>query len=359
MEHKSITVPFKVIETKDHQNNTFEFSGYASTFGNVDKGDDVVVKGAFTKSLEAIKEKGHKPPALWQHQCYEPVGVYIELKEDDKGLFVRGILPKTDTFVTGRVIPQMKIGSITQLSIGYRCKESDVIDGITYLKEIDFMEASLVTFPMNEEANILDMKSAVPYKDLPLAPREMDWDSTATIKRVKTFTKSEEKPSASYKNAFLWYDKENAENFGAYKLPYADVVDGKLKAVPRGIFAASGGRGVRQADIPDADKQKVIANINKYYAKMRKEFDDESLVSPFEKDKSINMEDFKSLKEIESYIKDFGVSNKEAKTLISKIKSFEHCDDAESKGESRDVTPDSEIKELNEMLEEFKQLITE
>jgi HK97 family phage prohead protease len=356
------TFDFEIKSILDNSNDKyFEFEGYASVFGIKDSYGDVVVKGAFSKSLEKIRQTDKKVPTLWQHKTSEPIGIYKELKEDDRGLFVVGIMPKDDSFVSGRVMPQMRIGAVRKMSIGYSTDTEEWIDEekTNYLKEITLHEVSIVTFPALTAADITNVKSVVPYKNLSLAPRDMEWDSGEADKRIRKFTGSDEKPSAEYKNAFFWYDNKNAENFGAYKLPYADVVDGKLKAVPRGIFASAGGRGVNAADIPDADKKKVIANINKYYKKMAKEFDDESIVSPFEK--SINIEDFKNLKEVENYIKDFGLSNKDAKTLISKIKEINAYRDDEhennNNGELRDVISPTEVKALNEMLEEFKQLI--
>jgi len=91
-----------------------------------------------------------------------------------------------------------------------------------------------------------------------------------------------EEPNAKYKSAFFYYG-ENSDNFTAYKLQFADIVDGRLVAVPRAIFAVAavlqGARG--GVNIPDSDKIKIKAKVAAYYAKMRKEFNDSSIVVPW------------------------------------------------------------------------------
>src|SRR5579859_3436176 len=119
---------------------------------------------------------------------------------------------------------------------------------------------------------------------LPLAPRDHAWSADEADKRVRAFAGAEEKPNEKYSHAFF-YKEGDGTNYGDYKLPHADVVDGKLMTVPKAIFAVAavldGGRG--GVDIPDADKEKVKAAVDKYYAKMREEFKDETLKAPWDK----------------------------------------------------------------------------
>jgi hypothetical protein len=155
-----MVVPFSVKNIEEEQ-DFFRFKGYASTFGNVDLGGDKVMPGAWTETLKEIKESGTVVPILWQHNHSEPLGVYDVIGEDAKGLFVDGRMPKADSFVTGRVMPQMKIGSIGKLSIGYGIKK----DGFKWkgdvreLHSLKLFETSLVTFPMNTDADILSFKA--------------------------------------------------------------------------------------------------------------------------------------------------------------------------------------------------------
>jgi hypothetical protein len=184
-EIKHFTVPFEIKEISD-EGDFFTFKGHASTFGNVDFGDDVVEPGAFKESLKRKADRDELFPALWQHRTSEPVGVYPVIKEDAKGLFVEGKLPKTDTFVTGRVIPQMKVGSVTKMSIGFSCwglaGSWEIIDGIRHIKKLNLFEISLVTLAENEEATITEMKS-MGNDDLKSLPdRELEEKMTSGIK---------------------------------------------------------------------------------------------------------------------------------------------------------------------------------
>lgn len=167
IELKYMTVPFKISASKETKEadgqEFFEFEGYGSAFGNVDEGDDMMMPGACAESIAEAKAGGQMPPVLWQHKSNEPVGIYADMFEDTQGLFVKGKLPKSDTFVSGRVIPQMKCGSVRKLSIGYSTKDChfEEIDGksIRKLDKVKIWEISLVTFPMNNQANVTSMKA--------------------------------------------------------------------------------------------------------------------------------------------------------------------------------------------------------
>jgi HK97 family phage prohead protease len=153
MQH--MNVAFEVKEIREDP-DYYIFEGYGSTFGNVDLGDDVVMPGAFRDSL-----KRKMPIILWQHDRYEPIGMPEVITEDAKGLFLRVRLPKDDNLVSGRVWPQIKVGSIRTMSIGYRTIKSTYNEdnGIRELIELDLMEVSLVTFPMNPNAVLTGFKS--------------------------------------------------------------------------------------------------------------------------------------------------------------------------------------------------------
>lgn len=306
------TFPFEVKKVNE-DNNIFTFEGYASTFGNVDLGDDIIVRGAFSSSLA----NNSQVPILWQHQMIEPIGISIELYEDDKGLFVKGNLPKEDTLVSGRIIPQMKVGSIREMSIGYFTKDSDMEKGIRLLKEIELFEISLVTKAMNPQALVSGFKAFAGNTRLPLAPRDRAWDSTEAEKRIREYTKSTEMPSQDYRKYFMYFDNEAPDLFGSYKMLYADIINGEPHIAPRAIFAIAGIlEGARGGvNIPDSDKNRIKPVINQLYKRMADEFNDDSIVSPLGKS-------FDSLKDIEQTLKAYGFSNSEAKTLISKVKEF-------------------------------------
>ena len=112
--------------------------------------------------------------------------------------------------------------------------------------------------------------SVTAFQDLPLADRGRRWDGAAAEKRVREWSGATEKPNNKYREAHVWYDADAKDNFTAYKLLIADVIDGRLTAVPRGIFAAAavmqGSRG--GVDLPTGDINRVKSHLAKYYAKM-------------------------------------------------------------------------------------------
>ena len=108
------------------------------------------------------------------------------------------------------------------------------------------------------------------FGDLPLADRDREWDGAAAETRVRRWADAEDGPNEKYRDAHVWYDADNKENFGAYKLLIADVIDGRLHAVPRGVMTAGavmqGSRG--GVDLPQKDIDRVKSHLAKYYAKM-------------------------------------------------------------------------------------------
>jgi hypothetical protein len=108
------------------------------------------------------------------------------------------------------------------------------------------------------------------FKDLPLAPRGRRWNGAAAERRVRRWAAATDEPNAKYRSAHLWYDGDAKDNFTSYKMLFADVIDGQLRAVPRGIMAAAGvldgARG--GVDIPAKDVARAKSHLTKYYAKM-------------------------------------------------------------------------------------------
>jgi hypothetical protein len=112
--------------------------------------------------------------------------------------------------------------------------------------------------------------SVTDFQDLPLADRDREWDGDAAEDRVRKWAGAEDGPTERYRDAHVWYDGEKKENFGAYKLLIADVIDGELHAVPRAVMSAAavmqGSRG--GVDLPRDDIDAVKSHLAKYYAKM-------------------------------------------------------------------------------------------
>lgn len=137
------------------------FSGYASVFGECDLGNDVILPGAFAKSL--ARRGAHSVRMLFQHDANQPIGVWNEIREDHKGLFVAGRIA-TDVERGREVLALMRAGAVDGLSIGFRTVRSriDRQTGARCIIEADLWEISVVTFPMQPEAKVGDVKSGGP-----------------------------------------------------------------------------------------------------------------------------------------------------------------------------------------------------
>lgn len=112
--------------------------------------------------------------------------------------------------------------------------------------------------------------SVTSFQDLPLGDRDRRWDGTAAERRVRRWAGATEAPNQKYRNAHVWYDRDAKDNFTGYKLLIADVIDGRLTAMPRGVLAAGaimqGSRG--GIDLPEQDVARVKSHLAKYYRKM-------------------------------------------------------------------------------------------
>ena len=293
----------------------FMFEGYSSTFGNIDRGNDRVIKGAFKSSIKDLKSRATDipnsdfkslMPILWQHKHSEPIGSFVEMKEDDVGLFVKGIMPKSDVFVRDRVMPQMSVGSISDMSIGYRIEERS-IDGedVFNLEKLTLFETSLVTIPMNIEANITDFKSCEFAKN-----------------------KIAEKSTI--------FDAESGDIFLCNKpIGFGNEI------IPKGVFSLVAEIQMNRVKATEEEKSK----INGIYKEM-------GLESPFSKSYMLgeNEADTLTHRQLEKFLFASGAFSKEgAKLIVSKFKTIVR--DADSDESVRDA---AQIKTLNEILHIFK-----
>jgi len=138
--------------------NKREFEGYGSIFGNKDLGDDIVVQGAFSKTLAEHKGNDTLPVMAWMHDISRIPGKWLEMSEDSNGLYVKGVLAKTELGNEIHTLLGMK--AISGLSIGYITKEQDYRDdGVRLIKEADLLETSIVSLPMNPMAQIAHTKA--------------------------------------------------------------------------------------------------------------------------------------------------------------------------------------------------------
>lgn len=165
MKKKQLDVSLSVKSLEDDGS----FSGYASVFDVVDSYSDVVKKGAFVASIERLKSKNRKLPILWMHDSTKPIGTFTKLIEDEYGLYVEGKLLIDDVTQAKEAYALLKAEAISGMSIGYYLKkfEVDKEEGVWNLTELDLFETSLVTFPANDDARVLDVKSKLDEGELP------------------------------------------------------------------------------------------------------------------------------------------------------------------------------------------------
>ena len=131
--------------------------GYASLFGEVDQARDMVMPGAFAHTL---RQRGlRRIPMLFQHDPAEPIGVWLELAEDFRGLFARGrLIP--EVMRARELLALVKAGAIDGLSIGFRTVKARIEPRtrVRKLDQIDLWEISIVTFPLLAGARVRAVK---------------------------------------------------------------------------------------------------------------------------------------------------------------------------------------------------------
>ena len=136
-----------------------EIEGYASLFWTRDLNEDVTAAGAFAASLARTGAGGVK--MLFQHEAAEPVGVWDEIVEDARGLFVRGRI--VTATAQGRLVAALvKAGAVDGLSIGFRTVKARPDDSgrLRVLSEVELWEVSIVTFPMLPGARISNVMTS-------------------------------------------------------------------------------------------------------------------------------------------------------------------------------------------------------
>lgn len=279
------------IEFKAVAGNNGRIEGYLATFGNIDHGGDVFEKGAFTKTISERIGKG-LVPLLDSHQydCAHVIGTIVEAREDEVGLWIAAEISSAASAQETRT--KALEGHIKKMSVGFdslRDSWSKEADGrsIRHIYEARIWEGSLVPLPMNEEASVTLAKGVVPFQDLDIADREKPWDADGALSRVRSWAGGGTDISSmnwtKYRRAFVWYDQEDPEQAGSYKLPIADIIDGAPVAIPRAIQAAGavlqGARG--GVDLPEEDTMKAKRHLERYYERMKSEFDDDSIIAPW------------------------------------------------------------------------------
>lgn len=298
------------------KNKVVYFEAVATTYGNVDCVGDVIDKSAFVDTLGSTEIK-----LLWQHKKDEPIGIVKEFKNSEKELTFIGSMPLDDRLVRDRVLPQLKHGTL-DVSIGLRVFKSGFKNRNRVIQSGELIEVSLVSLPADKGAvvNSVVVRSVTDYQDNPLITEiSTSWNQEIAIENLKKYTGSIEKPSSSYKDAFLWHDFENPESFNSYKFPIMDAIDGNLKIVPKALFSAAVQLDSIKSDIvfTQEEEKKIESVLVSYYKDLGRE-------DPFLKGFSPTELKIMSKKELKNFLRTRPVlSRAGADYIVNKIYDIE------------------------------------
>jgi hypothetical protein len=232
-------------------------------------------------SIEAVCQRGLEPDAEG-NVC--------------KGLVFTGLALLTRDALPGvpltRILPVEKIVEAYEMETPKQTEEKPVAE-----EQLRRQTCTLCNRPVSDYVRLADyvvhpkcaqrfwqiamdifhfQEKAVPPHETPKAPEDRPWDADAAERRIREWAGGPDKDSVNwskYRQAFAWYDAEDPENFGSYKLPHHDVIDGRLVVVWRGTAAAMaallGARG--GVDIPAADRRAVYRHLARHYRQFDKE----------------------------------------------------------------------------------------
>jgi len=267
------------VEVKQFDEQNRSFWAVAST-STPDRFGDIIVQDGW--ELEQFKKN---PVIPWGHDYNKPpVARAEEIYVDNGKLVFLAKFPEPGTYdLADTVFELYKQGFLKAFSVGFIPVEYEPNEhgGLTYKRQ-ELLEISAVTVPANPEALMLAYKSmlkAVPPKHTPPIDEDSDWDKTEAIKQLRKWASrdgSGDKDTidwAKYAKGFGWYDENDKENFGSYKLPHHYVRNGRLITPWSGVKAAMaallGARG--GVDIPENERKKVYNHLAAHYKQFDKE----------------------------------------------------------------------------------------
>lgn len=223
------------------------------------------------------------PVILYAHDYTSlPIGKAESVKIGGDGLYISGRFASPEANPMAQKVRLLyEEGILNAVSVGFIPK---LREGNTITKA-ELLELSFVPVPSNPNAlamalskglDISILKGVVASHEPPKADEGMAWDSGKAVMNLREWAGGPEPDSidfGKYKEGFAWYDSENAENLGAYKLPHHDIVDGGFKTIWRGVSSAMGVLlgAMGGVDVPAGDKDGIYNHLATHYRQFDKE----------------------------------------------------------------------------------------
>jgi len=266
--------------------------------------------------------KGRELPVYWEHVSAQNAVGRARIFWDELNKAIRYEAEIFDEEAAEKI----RSGVVKHVSLGADYETLDLVDGVVVPRNLHLREISLVAVPGIPEANIELVESiklraierAVQVHEADLAPIDRPWDKERAISSLRKWASVDGSGSkdsidwAKYRLGFAWYNENDPENFGSYKLPHHEVVDGRFCTVWRGVAAAMaalfGARG--GVDLPEEDKPSVYKHLAAHYKQFGR--------------KPPSMENLRNLSELEEPLRSFRILEQvglieEAHTLLKQI----------------------------------------
>jgi HK97 family phage prohead protease len=343
---------FEVTETKAERDIGI-VKGYASTFGNIDRGGDLISQGAFSKSLARYKKQGRPIKMFYQHDNMEIIGGFPidKVEETEFGLKVEGQI-NLNVQRGKEAYHLARQGVLTDFSIGYTVEDFEMRENYRELKELELWEVSLVGEPMNEMAVVTSVKSVPSVTDMKMASKEVPFREGEALARVKEFCGVKEKANRQYRRAFMYYDEKQADNPDSYKMLVTDIVDNEMKIIPKAVRKVSRNLEdyAEDLDLSENEYKKIKNNLIKLYEKMGKSYPYKEL------DKLFHIKDvwqIKDKKEFEALLRESGAFSRKAAVYLASQFNPGQSDSVEQKKNATD----NDISELKQLIQQYKGIV--
>jgi HK97 family phage prohead protease len=271
--------------------------GYATVFNEPDAERHIMTKEAVIKAVEEYRPWSN----IREMHQYRAVGTATVLEVDDYGLWVGAHISEAEEEcwikIQDRTYKGFSLGgAVTKWADG---THPEYQGSFTYLNQIRIDEITVCDRPKVASATFQLVKrqsdsphaqNSIPEESnkaplIPLTTKDRSWNALEAVERVKSWAKASENPNEEYAKAFLLI-KEDGEGNNDYKLPFTDIVDGGLVAVPEGIFAAAEVLGRVEAEGISPCWRSGLSGardkISSFYDRMRREFSDDSIRAPWE-----------------------------------------------------------------------------